>query len=101
MSSVLKSHDELTEAIARVLEDWPLYRRFEYEGRSLHSYTGNGTEHGDLPSAISLHCEICGAKQWWRFSEGKWGTDVYFGRGPAFVTYVCRNCCRSEVYFTL
>ena len=91
----------LREKLAEVLERWPLYRKFVYQGESLHfvNQQALGSPHfGLLPESIRLYCshEDCGNFQQWECGNH----EVYFG-GEKFKqrTYTCRNCTRRQTTY--
>ncbi len=92
MANVLQLSDtELEAKLQEILQSWPLYRSFTYEGAA-------NVE--SLPKRISLHCDNCGKEQLWGNLDSR--TDFpdipYDGFLPAR-RYACKNCGQEVVRY--
>lgn len=92
MANVLQLSDtELEAKLQEILQSWPLYRSFTYEGAA-------NVE--SLPKRISLHCDNCGKEQLWGNLDSR--TDfpdiTYDGFLPAR-RYACKNCGQEVVRY--
>src|ERR1700683_5384023 len=61
--------EEFLAGAAEFLEDWPLYRRFEFQDRVLQSHiVEGGLSEGflALPGKLVIHCPICKRPQSWK-----------------------------------
>ncbi len=86
--------ETLVTKLGEVLESWPLYRAFNYEGDSLHPDVSQSREpyhFGTLPTKIRLFCEgkDCQNVQLWGLDgSAEMRVPAQFGRR----TYTCQNC---------
>ena len=86
------SNMELIEKLREILQSWPLYRCFSYQGEGANL---------NLPSEISLHCDNCGKEQLWENldSSVSFPDTRYDGFVPER-SYRCKNCEQSrETYY--
>lgn len=92
MANVAQVSDtELWAKLEEILQSWPLYRSFTYEG---------APNIGSLPNRISLHCDNCGKEQLWENLDSR--TDfpdiMHNGFLPAR-RYACKNCEQEIVRY--
>src|SRR5689334_12920537 len=93
----------LARKLADILVKGALYRVFTYEGKDCHRVNlsaQNMPRYGALPPQIKMFCAHVRCKQetWWEVNDGA----VYFAAG--FIQhrrYVCRNCGKNTVYYSL
>jgi hypothetical protein len=96
--------ETLRVRLAEILETWPLYREFNYEGESPHlasvSSYGVSRRYGLLPEVIRLYCDSrhCKNLQLWQLTADK---EVYFPAAFENKTYRCRNCRERSVTYTI
>jgi hypothetical protein len=100
--NTIEKHTEetLTKKLAEILETWPLYRQFDYEGVSLHvAYPSGKVFYGNLPESIRLYCNDhdCKNSQLWGLTDSR---QISLGLGFNNRTYKCWNCrARQITYF--
>ncbi|HXN22854.1 MAG TPA: hypothetical protein VOA41_08955 [Candidatus Dormibacteraeota bacterium] len=87
------------EVIAVILQSWPLYRRFRYDGSLLLNtderglYTANS--YFLLPEEIVLLCPKCSKEQRWSGINSK----VYPTGSLNTTIYRCKNCGQSRISY--
>jgi hypothetical protein len=89
----------LQKKLAEILETWPLYRQFCYEGVSLHTRSQSGkTFLGCFPKSIRLYCDHddCKNSQIWELTDYP---EVTLSLEFIKRTYVCRNCKKCVVIY--
>ncbi|MGD1098688.1 MAG: hypothetical protein ABSB35_42765 [Bryobacteraceae bacterium] len=105
--------ETFTERMKDIIVDWPLYRRFQFNGRvtRTHLSAGLGPEpkshaYATLPDQIEMFCSgsDCLKEQRWKLVEPH-GNDVgrvfRVDREYVKVVYVCRNCERVTYTYWL
>lgn len=70
----------LVEELKIILESWPLYREFRYDG-------AEGVDR--LPRHLQLRCDLCGLETSW---EASFSSTESNKSGFDHKSYVCRNC---------
>lgn len=76
---------EITERLAKILAEWPLYRRFTYYSVS---------EPNDPPRVIKHYCPTCPGDQLWSLQD-----DRSYWRGFCSAEYQCRNCLKEKLRY--
>jgi len=77
--------EEITERLAKVLAEWPLYRVFTYYSTS---------DPNDPPRVIKHYCRTCVGDQLWGLQD-----DRTYWRGFCSAEYKCRNCLKERLRY--
>lgn len=91
----------LTTKLGEILESWPLYRVFNYEGESVHPDVSQSREPyhvGTLPTKIRLFCEgkdCRNVQLWGLYGSAEMRVPVQFERR----SYTCKNCRDHSVTY--
>jgi hypothetical protein len=82
------SDEQLKGKLKEILQDWPLYREYQYLGSPSHY----------LPEEISHFCDNpkCQKDQLWKKSRSVGGHDKH---GWNTETYTCKNCDENAIRF--
>lgn len=92
----LTSLHAVQQNIAEVLERWPLYREFSYNGYVIDDVTRDAVGGTPLPKTVTMFCPICKKGQTYELKDA---TAPFYTFQQAM--YVCRNCKDSFVRFAL
>lgn len=101
MADQINSIDQLIPKLKEILESWPLYRIFVYQGRGAHTENLAGDDWCGLPATIKLYCDhpSCMQETWWAM-DGR-NEDRFFFSLKLINdrSYTCRNCGENRVYY--
>jgi hypothetical protein len=97
---------QILDGMASVLENWPLYRPFSYEGDNWTPMGGSMSVsyHFSIPRIIRMHCSDhdCQNIQTWGLRDRPYfGINGTVENSVGLATYECRNCQRSRMIFAL
>ncbi len=92
------SPEEFLENVARLIVQWPLYRKYEFTGdfRKIKPHSSPPIYQLELPTVIPMDCARCVHRQPWDVSYPHKGmADLGF----AVVGYFCRACRLKRNYW--